>query len=102
MIANISLSYMFYNNLGPLNFLLSKAIGCLFCMRTTPNPSPDVSHSNMNGWEKYGKVRTRQVLMTFFILSKVSCASSLHLNAPFLVKSVNGANSCEKPLTNLL
>jgi hypothetical protein len=56
----------------------------------------------MKGCEKCGKESIGQVLITFFILSKVICASWFHLNAPFRVKSVKGAQSWEKPLTNLL
>jgi hypothetical protein len=91
MIASISLSYMVYNNSGPHSFLLSKAIGCLFYTRMNPIPSSDASHSSINDYEKYGNAKTGHELMTFFNLSNVFCVASVHLNAPFLVRSVKCA-----------
>jgi hypothetical protein len=65
-------------------------------------PSPKASHSTVKGWMKSGRDKTGHVLITFFILSNVNCDYEIHLKAPFLVKSFKGAQSCEKPLMNLL
>ena len=56
-----------------------------------PIPSPEASHSTMNGCEKYGRDKTGHELMMVFISSKLRCANSVHVNAPFLVRSVSGA-----------
>ena len=62
-------------------------------------PSPDASHSQAKGYVKSGNDNTGQLLITSLSLSKALCAVSVQLNAPFLVKSVRGVASCEKPFT---
>ena len=101
MMEYISLSYMEYKFSRGCNFLLSNVIGFLSCIRTTPIPTPEASHSSTEGLEKLGKESNRQLLIISFIFWIYFSSSLLQINAPFLVRYVKGAVYREYPLTNL-
>jgi hypothetical protein len=102
MMANIYLSYIGYWFVRSLKFMISKAIGCQFCINTAHIPSSDASHSSTKGCVNFGSANTGKVLITFVILSNVACASYDHQKVPFLVRPVNGAPSCENIFTKHL
>jgi hypothetical protein len=74
----------------PLSDRLSKARGLPYCIRTTPIPFPEASHSTVNVFVKSGVVKTGALHITYLICSKDLVASGVHENASFLFSVVKG------------
>jgi hypothetical protein len=76
----------------PLSGQLSKARGLPYCIRTTPIPFPEASHSTIKVFVKSGVVKTGAFHITSLSCSKYLVASGVHENASFLVSVVKGAS----------
>jgi hypothetical protein len=75
----------------PLSGRLSKDSGLPSCIRITPIPFPEVSHSTIKVFVKSGVVKTGAFHITSLSCSKALVASGVHENASFLVSAVKGA-----------
>jgi hypothetical protein len=69
---------------------LSKARGLPSCIRTTPIPFPEASHSTIKVFVKSGVVKTGAFHITSLSFSKALVASGVHENVSFLVSVVKG------------
>jgi hypothetical protein len=74
----------------PLSGRLSKDKGLPSCIRTTPIPFPEASHSTIKGFMKPGVVETGAFHITSLSCSKALVASGVHENASFLVSVIKG------------
>jgi hypothetical protein len=74
----------------PLSGQLSKARGLPSCIRTTPIPFPDASHSTLKVFVKSGVVKIGYFHITSLSCSKYLVSSGVHENASFLVSVVKG------------
>jgi hypothetical protein len=75
----------------PLSGQLSKAKGLPSCIRTTPIPFLEASHSTIKVFVKSGVVNIGSLHITSLSCSKDLVASGVHENASFLVSVVKGA-----------
>lgn len=66
-------------------------MGCLSCISTTPNPSPEASHSTTNYFEKSGAVKARGLHIASLSLLKAFNALSDQLKEFFLNSAISGA-----------
>jgi hypothetical protein len=73
-----------------LSIQLSKAKGLPSCIRTTPIPFPEASHSTIKVFVKSGVVKTGAFQITSLSFSKGLVASRVHENASFLLSVVKG------------
>jgi hypothetical protein len=74
----------------PLSGRLSKARGLPSCIRTTPIPFPEASHSTIKVFAKSEVVKTGALHITSLSCSKALVVSGVHENASFLVSVVKG------------
>ena len=74
----------------PLSGQPSKARGLPSCIRTTPIPFPEASHSIIKVFVKSGVVKTGDLHITSLSCSKYLVSSRVHENASFLVSIIKG------------
>jgi hypothetical protein len=75
----------------PLSGQLSKARVLPSCIRATPIPFPEASHSTIKVFVKLGVVKTGALHITYLSCSKALVYSGVLQNAAFLVSDVKGA-----------
>jgi hypothetical protein len=75
----------------PLSGRLSKSRDLPSCIRTTPIPFLEASHSTIKVFLKSGVVKTGAFHITSLSCSKALVAFGVHENASFLVSVVKGA-----------
>ena len=66
-------------------------MGLLFCIKTAPNPRPEVSHSIVKVWEKSGKANTGGLEIANLRWLKACSALSVHEKEFFFNRVVKGA-----------
>jgi hypothetical protein len=75
----------------PLSVQLSKARGLPYCIRTTPIPFLEASHSTIKVFVKSGVVKIGALHIISLSSSKALVASGVHENPSFLVSAIKGA-----------
>jgi hypothetical protein len=75
----------------PLSGQLSKPRGLPSCIRTTPIPFPEASHSTIKVFVKSRVVKTGALHITSLSCPKALVSSGVYENASFLVSVVKGA-----------
>ena len=70
---------------------LSKAMGLSSCIKTTPIPFPEASHSTIKVFVKFGVAKISAWHISYLRCLKAFVASGVHENASFFNNVVRGA-----------